>query len=180
MSSRNARSSADGARRRPVDRRIDDRCRFAARIAERADGAVAEAVAARDEARAVIDARWAEECDRFGRALPLDPFLLDRLALIDLEAGDVWRWRGVRNNKGLPTVRMSRPHAVELSAVRYLAVRLGVIGEEDYGILYPSNGDPEDVNPWHRTLRRSEHAVRGPGYTADRFLPGGRVRGETA
>lgn len=95
---------------------------------------------------------------KFRIEIPADAFLLDVLELIDIEEGDVWRWAGVHNNKDLATIRPGRS---ELSLVRYLAVALGVIAEDSYGILYPSDGDADDVNPWHRTLRPSATPVGG-------------------
>lgn len=106
---------------------------------------------------------WQETCERFGRDdIPTDALLLDVLESIDVEAGDVWRWNGVRNNKGLATLRRGR-NGTEVSLVRYLAESFGIVEPDEYGLLYPANGDPDDVNPWHRTLRRSQQPV-GDGH----------------
>lgn len=92
---------------------------------------------------------------RFGLVVPLDALLLDVLELVDVEPGEVWRWRGMRNNYGIPTVRHDRD---EKSLPRYLAIAFGVISEDEYGVLYPVD-DPEDMNPRHRTLRRTEKPI---------------------
>lgn len=93
--------------------------------------------------------------ERFGRPVAPDALLLDVLASVDIADGDVWLWKGMRNNHGLPTMKYvegRRNH--EKSVIRYLAIQFGVITDEDEGTLYPDD-DPDDINPWHRTLRRS-------------------------
>ena len=78
---------------------------------------------------------------------------------VDVEPGGAWRWRGMRNNQGLGTIRTPGGNHPEVSVVRYLAEAFGLIGPDDHGCLYPTAGDTNDVNPWHRTLRRTA----GPG-----------------
>ena len=71
----------------------------------------------------------------------------------------MWRWRGMRNNHGLPTLRSRSARGTEESVIRYLAVEFGVIDADEHGMLFPANGDADDVNPWHRTLRRTERPM---------------------
>lgn len=96
----------------------------------------------------------ARETCRFGRPVPDDPDVLDILAQVEVTDGDVWRWQGMRNNKGLATVRRlaGERRPVELSVVRVLAIAFGVISPDWPGMLYPQ-GSPDDVNPFHRNLR---------------------------
>lgn len=124
------------------------------RAQQRAEKAQEEAAAARGELLQLHK----HACEKFGREVPPDAMLLDVLASIVIEPGDVWRWLGTRNNKNLATIRMRAHQNAEVSLVRYLAVEFGVISDDDYGILYPT-GDPDDVNPWHRTLRRTSYPV---------------------
>lgn len=112
-----------------------------------------------DEARELLERLHRTLEERFGRSIPLNALLLDVLALVDVEEGDVWRWLGPRNNQGVPVIRVDR---AEKTLVRYLALAFGVIGEDDFGVLYPAAGDPDDVNPWHRTLRRTTRPVGNP------------------
>lgn len=116
----------------------------------------AEATVTRAELAAIRDAQAA----RLGVDVPLDPFVLDALEQIDLEPDGVWRWRGMRNNHGTPTVRYPRtdgsPNGREGSAVRMLAVAFGVLEPDapSATMLFPAPGyDPDDVNPWHRVRR---------------------------
>lgn len=88
--------------------------------------------------------------ERFGRDVPPDAFLLDVLDLIEVREGDRWIWRGRRNNLGLPSLRVERG---EKSLARFLAIQFGVITEEEFGVMYPNDGDADDVNPFHRTFR---------------------------
>lgn len=154
------RASSPG--RRPLStaaRDTEARRRRAVAAARAAD--VRAAAAARE-----LAALHAAAQARFGE-LPADPLLLDVLALVDVEPGGAWRWRGMRNNKGLATFRRPGDH-VELSVVRYLAEAFGVVGPADHGYLYPSAGDTDDVNPWNRKLRRTAAPPRGPGWPAQR------------
>lgn len=127
----------------------------------------AEADEALAAAQTELTTIWQKACDRFGRSVPTDAFFLDVLDSIDIEDGEVWRWRGMTNNKGLAVVRSrsGRKAGSEESLVRFLAVAFGIIEPEEFGSLYPANGDPDDINPWHRTLRRSERPLGNP----DRF-----------
>lgn len=97
---------------------------------------------------------------RFDRPLPWDALLFDVLTMIDVEPGDVWRWRGSRNNKGIAVMREPRTR-VEISVVRFLALRFRIIGPNDFGALFPGPTGPGDVNPFHRTLRRAERQGGG-------------------
>lgn len=104
-----------------------------------------------------LDAEWQAHVDResarFGRPVPSDPEVLDILAQIDIEPGDVWRWKGLFNNKALPTYKVrSTAGRSERSVVRMLSVAFGLIEPGDGGLLYPI-GDKDDVNPWHRRHR---------------------------
>lgn len=141
-----------------------------------------KAIASRDQAEAaarganaLLSSLHSAAEARFGCALPRDPELLDVLAQVDIEPGDVWRWRGHHNNLGHPTIRFRKGEGKaatrtqhERSVVRWLALRLGVIEPDEYGLLYPT-GDPLDINPSHRTLRRSpepmrNHRLHGKGF----------------
>lgn len=151
--------------RPPSELRLGSQARKAlaelTRWQRRADEAAEHITGARDE----LTAMHRRACERFGRSLPPDALLLDVLELIEVEDGDVWRWKGRRNNKGLATVMIRRPArkgSYERSLVRYLALELGVIDEGEWGVLYPANGDADDVNPWHRTLRRAGEPVGNP------------------
>lgn len=138
----------------------------ARKLAREADRQQRKMWAAEDACKAALDelcSLHAAESERLGVELPFDPFILDVVAAIDVEPGDVWRWRGQRNNKGLPVVR-TQPHRGEfheVSATRLLAVALGVISETDDVMLYPT-GDRDDVNPAHRTLRPNGGARGNP------------------
>lgn len=152
-------------KRTPVDLRIGNRARRAHAAVTRWEQRAAEATEQADVARQELAVIHRTMCDRFGRAIPADAFLLDVLELIDITDGDRWEWRGGRNNKGLAVVRRipgSPSAASETSVVRYLAIEFGVIDADDHGVLYPIDGDIEDVNPWHRKLRRSERPAGNP------------------
>lgn len=103
---------------------------------------------------------------RFGRDVPQDALLLDVLACIEVEADDVWRWKGTRNNHGIPTVSMpldsGRRWRSERSLARYLGLAFGVLKDDQFGTFYPANGDADDMNPWHRVLRESDLPVGNP------------------
>lgn len=141
-------------------RHVGKRMERARADAEKALAEVDDAVARYEQASAELLAIHATECARLGARLPLDPFVLDCVQQVDVEPGDVWRWRGMRNQQGTPTVRYPRspehPHGREGSAVRLLAKALGVIRQDAdvHVILHPSSGyDADDVNPAHRTVR---------------------------
>jgi len=127
----------------------------ALRWERKADEAGQQATLARDE----LTMLHRKTCEKFGRQVPTDALLLDVLGDIDVEDGDRWIWQGARNNKDLPVVKTSNGR--ELSLIRYLAIEFGVISPDDFGTLHPK-GDVEDVNPWHRTLRRSTHPMGNP------------------
>lgn len=143
------------ALRPPAETRISNEARLLASRLRRAEQRL---TAAQEEADAVTDEltalhRRAEE--RFGRPITPDALLLDVLASVVITDRDVWLWRGMRNNHGLPTVKyVEGRRNQEKSVVRYLAIAFGVITDEDNGVLYPDE-DADDINPWHRTLRRS-------------------------
>lgn len=99
--------------------------------------------------------------------LPNDPVLLDVLGMIEVRSGGYWHWKGLRNNKGLATVRFTEDTNVEKSVVRYLAVRFGLIEPDDNGLLYPTH-ETDDVNPWHRVLRPSAAPI-GRNAVTNRF-----------
>ena len=105
------------------------------------------------------------ECARFGRTLPTDALVLDVLLSVRVDPGDVWTWKGMVNNKGLPTFRIERsdenPNGGERSVVRLLAVAFGVIDPDDPVLLYPTTS-PRDVNPFHRKLRRGVKPTGNP------------------
>jgi hypothetical protein len=149
--------------REAADERLTNQARKALaafhRWAKRREAAAAQAAAAQEEL-AIIHR---QTCERFGRDIPTDALLLDVLDSVAVEPGDRWIWHGLRNNYGLPTVKGDDRR--EQSLVRFLALAFGIIGEDDYGTLYPENGDRDDVNPWHRTLRRAERPTGNP----DRF-----------
>ena len=93
-----------------------------------------------------------DECERLGVSLPYDPILLDVVALIEVEDGGIWRWRGTRNNYGSPTFRM--PGGKEWSVPKFLATALGYLPntETEY-LLRPGNGyETDDMNPAHRMI----------------------------
>ncbi len=94
---------------------------------------------------------------RFGLALPMDPFLLDVLAMIEVRPDGAWHWTGNRNNQALATVRVQSKNGGpgERSVVRYLAQTFGLIEANDYGSLFPT-GARDDVNPWRRVLRPAD------------------------
>ncbi len=149
-----------------VDQKIDNEARKALAEMNRWDRKAEEARTRADAARADLAVMHRKTCERFGRDLPTDALLLDVLQLVDIEEGDVWRWRGMRNNFGLPTIKFARPGSRatnERSLVRYLAIELGVIKEDTWGVLYPENGDKDDVNPYHRTLRAADQPVGNSG-----------------
>lgn len=96
---------------------------------------------------------------------PDEGWLYDVLACIQVDmtttdanvprADRPWRWMGQRNGHGTPVIRRPRSEGSgEVSAVRYIALKLGVIPEDYEGHLYAPVTDPHDVNPWHRHPRR--------------------------
>lgn len=115
-----------------------------------------EATDRADSAAHELETMRAKAEKRFKRPVPGDALLLDVLDMIDVQKGDRWVWLGMRNNKALATIRL---HASEQSVVRVLAIAFGVIEDDDFGVLYPRDGDTEDVNPWHRTLRESPRSI---------------------
>lgn len=139
----------------PGEERLSNRARKAWATMERWERRRDEADAERAAAEEELTAIWKATCVRFGREVPADAVLLDILDSVVVEPMDVWRWRGLRNNKGLATIRVRSRSGTEESLVRYLAIEFGVITEDQNGMLFPSDGDAEDVNPWHRTLRAS-------------------------
>ena len=145
-----------------VEQRLGNSARMAAAEVERQEGRAEKALAEAAVARRRLDGIHREAVARFGRAIPFDPQLLDVLDSITVEAGDRWRWKGMRNNHGLPTVRRFGGETIERSLVRYLAIAFGVIGPDDHGSLYPAHGDADDVNPWHRRLRRADAPTGNP------------------
>lgn len=112
-----------------------------------------------DEAKADLELAWKAACARFGRDVPRDALVLDVLELVEVVDGDRWLWHGIRNNKRLPVVRMGRS---EQSACRFFAIEFGVIDNEWSGTLYPVDGDVDDINPFHRSLRASERPTGNP------------------
>lgn len=150
--------------REPAEIRLGNDARKALARLRRWEKRLATAQDEIDAAQADLATLHRKACERFDRDLPQDALLLDVLEMIDIEEGNRWLWRGTRNNKGLATVRHhpSKARSYELSVVRYLGIALGVINEDDEGTLHPVNGDVEDVNPWHRKLRRSEKPVGNP------------------
>ena len=154
--------STNRTQRSTPERLIESHARSVWRRLDRAERQIARATEDAADARRELTLIHEKACERFGRQIPADALLLDVLDLVDVEEGDVWRWRGRRNNKDTPTVIVSEGRARgEKSLVRYLAIELGVIAEDAYGTLYP-NGDQDDVNPWHRTLRRSDAPMGNP------------------
>lgn len=147
----------------PGRRPMPDAARRAAARRARAEVAARAAAARAAEATRELAAIHAAAEARFGK-LPADPLLLDVLALVDVEPGGAWRWRGMRNNQGLGTIRSPGGTHPERSVVRYLAEAFGVVGPDDHGSLYPTAGDPDDVNPWHRTLRRTAAPAARPSH----------------
>lgn len=124
-----------------------------------------EAKAAAESAMRELADLHRKACERFGRDLPTDALLLDVLDLVKVVDGDRWLWKGNRNNKDLATIRArfgAGSHLSERSLVRYLAIELGVISEDDEGMLYPRDGDVDDVNPFHRVLRRTDAPMGNP------------------
>ena len=160
--------------RRPVERRMGRDARRLAAEAARWEQEAAHAAAEAEARRSELAELHRQACERFGVDLPLDALLLDILALVDVEAGARWAWKGMRNNHGVPTYRVTAVKGVhgtqERSVARYLAVTLGVIDADEHGTLHPANGDTDDVNPWHRTLRRSDTPVGN----FDRYRQGGQ------
>jgi len=128
----------------------------ALRWERKADEAAQQATLARDE----LTMLHRKTCEKFGRQVPTDALLLAVLENIDVEDGDRWIWQGARNNRDTPVVKPGNGR--EVSLVRYLAIEFGRISPDDFGSLYPDEGDVDDVNPWHRTLRRTEHPTGNP------------------
>lgn len=118
-----------------------------------------------DDHAAWLRARYIAELERFDMRFPFDPFALDTLAQVEIGDDGRWRWLGGTNNKGIAVVRMPRdaivPSGSERSAVRYLAVLFGIIGPNDHGLLYPTDG-PDNVDPRRRVLRRTDKSVGNP------------------
>lgn len=145
-----------------TEARLGNRARLAAAELARQQGRVAEAqravAAAEDDLRSIHD----ELRSRFGRPIPFDARLFDVLDHIEIRSGDHWHWLGGRNNRGLPVIRsiIGEP-GCERSVIRYLALSFGLISEDDYGSLHPT-GDTDDVNPWHRKLRRADNPTGNP------------------
>ena len=137
--------------RPPAEQRISNRARLLAAEAERESSKAERHRRAAAEANDDLRRLHADACERFDRNFPLDPLLIDVLESVVIKPGDRWIWLGVRNNKDLAVIRRARGH--ELSVVRYLAIALGVIDENENGALYPAAGDTEDINPFHRVLR---------------------------
>lgn len=134
--------------------------RMALRRFLRAEAKEEEARQAKEEAQAVLDAIHIATEARFGRQVPRDALLLDVLGQVEVEEGDVWRWRGWTNNHGTATFRTPDGRG-ERTVVRYLAISFGVIAEGTFGMLFPANGDRDDLNPWHRKLRESADPIQG-------------------
>jgi hypothetical protein len=147
--------------RTPVETRFTGEARRRARAIERSERRIATLQRQVDADRTWIRNRIMQETSRFRRTIPADPYLLDLLGSIDVEHGDVWRWRGGTNNHGVPTVRRPRAGASERTVVRVLAEAFGLFGADDHGVLYPT-GDRYDVNPFHRVLRRAERRLGNP------------------
>ncbi len=135
---------------------LPNRARLALRRAQRAERKMAEATADLELAQGDLAALMEETAARIGRPVPANALLLDVLSLVEVLDRNIWRWRGIRNNKNLPTLRVDMG---EKSVVRFLAIEFGVITEEDFGMLYPVDGDTDDVNPWHRVLRPSTRPI---------------------
>lgn len=149
--------------RPPAERRMGHDARRLVADAERWEREAAHAAAQAAARRSELAEAHRQACERFGVDLPVDGLLLDVLALVDVEPGDRWVWKGMRNNHGVPTYRITSVKgehgAQERSVARYLALALGVIGPDEHGTLHSTNGDTDDVNPWHRALRRSDSPV---------------------
>lgn len=161
---------SSGRSRPPAEQRIGNEARKAwaaiGRAEELAARAVNEAKVAEERFEMLLLAAEA----KFNRPIPCDPVLLDVLAQIEVRGGDYWHWLGIRNNHGLATFRVhaeKRHNGTELSVVRYLAISFGIVSATDNGALYPLNGR-DDVNPWHRRLRRSVAPI-GPSVGENRF-----------
>lgn len=158
-------------RRPPSDLPLDNQARKALAALQRWQKRAADATETAEASRQDLLTIHRKTSERFARDIPFDALLLDVLDLIDIEDGDRWLWRGTRNNKGTPTLRVHTSRANngnERTVVRYLAIAFGVISEDDWGVLYPVDGDKADVNPWHRRLRRSNLPIGNPGrYTFD-------------
>lgn len=150
--------------RDPADVRLGNEARKALARLHRWEKRLATAQDEVESAQSDLATLHRKACERFDRDLPQDALLLDVLESIEVEEGDRWLWRGVRNNKGLATLRHrpTRGAGQELSVVRFLAITFGVIEETDNGQLYPVNGDTDDVNPFHREFRRSEKPFGNP------------------
>lgn len=148
--------------RRQVKARLDNTMRKLAREVERERAAAEQHRRKADAASNALYERWHRECKRFGRDdIPRDPFILDVLASIEVGPGDKWRWLGGTNNHGVPSVRTADPARAERSVVRVLAEAFGVVDPETNGVLYPANGDRDDVNPFHRRLRAGTNKPMG-------------------
>lgn len=129
------------------------------RAAERAEVRLAEAKVEAEDARGALNRMHTEANRRLGVDVPRDALLLDVLELVDVEDGNRWTWRGTTNNKQLATVKAD---GREMSLVRFLAIAFGIIDETWQGLLYPTDNDTEDVNPWHRQLRESDAPLGNP------------------
>jgi hypothetical protein len=120
---------------------------------------------AAEAAEADLDAIHAAAEERFDLQIPKDALLLDVLEQIEVQGDDRWVWRGRRNNHNLPSIWLRNEvngNGQEISIVRYLAVAFRVIDEHEFGMLYPTNGDRDDVNPWHRKLRPMDRPAGNP------------------
>lgn len=167
---------SESTTRDPGEIRLTNRARTLKAQLDRWEARREEAERARDSALADLTTLWEEACARFGLELPKDSLLLDVLESITIDdSNNVWRWRGLRNNKGLATLRVRGlathfgPATVnghgngEVSVTRWLAVVLGVIDASETGMLFPAEGyDTDDVNPWHKVLRASEKPIGNP------------------
>jgi len=156
-------------RRPPPDAHIGNEARMLHSRLQRAERRAAEAEQEALDLQLQLAQLHARLCERFGRDVPQNALLLDVLEQIEVEDGDVWRWRGRRNNHDLPTLRINR---AEKSVIRYLAIEFGVISEDDFGLLYPTGGDPEDINPWHRRMRASTRPIAGQRWDFDNDATG--------
>jgi len=150
------------SRRPGTPLRLGNRARLAAAELARQHHRLAEAQSAVDAANGELVGIQNELRARFQRPIPFDPRLFDVLDHVEIEDGDCWRWLGGRNNRNLPVIRgiVGESHT-ERSVIRYLALCFGVIGEGDHGSLYPT-GALDDVNPWHRRLRRADRPTGNP------------------
>jgi hypothetical protein len=139
------------------------RARALARERDRQSDKAIKAATAAHAAAQELTRLHSETCQRFGRDVPMDPELLDVLGQIDVVAGDRWLWLGSHNNHGVPVVRLRSPGKYhESSAARYLALAFDVIQPGEHGVLYPRDGDRDDINPWHRRLRRTPTSLGNP------------------